>query len=208
MKLRADIYYRLKRITDLICAGAGLIVLTPLFLVIGLLIRLDSPGPVFFRQERAGRDGMPFSIFKFRTMHVAPRPSRGFQSADDPRITRVGRWLRRLSLDELPQLINVVRGEMSLVGPRPALLYQIERYDARQRRRLDVRPGITGWAQVNGRNSLTWEEKIEYDVWYVDHCSLWLDLLILLKTAKVVLDQSGLYFHGKGSAWHAPSAER
>jgi lipopolysaccharide/colanic/teichoic acid biosynthesis glycosyltransferase len=101
-----------------------------------------------------------------------------------------------------------VKGEMSLIGPRPALVYQIERYDARQRRRLDARPGITGWAQVNGRNSLSWEEKIEFDVWYVDHCSLWLDLRILLRTARAVLDQSGLYFHGKGSAWSASSVER
>jgi lipopolysaccharide/colanic/teichoic acid biosynthesis glycosyltransferase len=112
------------------------------------------------------------------------------------------------SLDELPQLINVVRGEMSLIGPRPALPYQIERYDSRQRCRLDVRPGITGWAQVNGRNALSWEEKIEFDVWYVNHCSPWLDLRILLRTAGAVLDQTGVYFSGKGSAWYAPSVER
>lgn len=208
MKLNANTYHRLKRVMDVICTGLGLILLAPLFLVIGLLIRLDSPGPVFFRQERAGKGGVPFRIFKFRTMYVAPAPTRGFQPGDDPRITRVGRWLRRLSLDELPQLINVVRGEMSLTGPRPALVYQIERYDSRQRRRLDVRPGITGWAQVNGRNALSWEKKIEFDVWYVDHCSFWLDLRILVKTARAVLDQSGLYFHGKGSAWHTPSVER
>jgi lipopolysaccharide/colanic/teichoic acid biosynthesis glycosyltransferase len=208
MKLNANTYHHLKRVMDIICAGLGLILLAPLFLVIGLLIRLDSPGPAFFRQERAGKGGVPFRIFKFRTMYVTPAPTRGFQPAEDPRITRVGRWLRRLSLDEFPQLINVIRGEMSLIGPRPALVYQTERYDSRQRRRLDVRPGITGWAQVNGRNVLSWEEKIEFDVWYVDHCSFWLDLRILVKTAKAVLDQSGLYFHGKGSAWHAPSMER
>jgi lipopolysaccharide/colanic/teichoic acid biosynthesis glycosyltransferase len=208
MKAHASTYHHLKRGTDLICAGLGMIVLTPVFLILGAVIRLDSPGPIFFRQERAGRGGVPFRIFKFRTMYVAPRPTQGFQSGDDPRITRIGRWLRRLSLDELPQLINVVKGEMSLIGPRPALVYQIERYDARQRRRLDARPGITGWAQVNGRNSLSWEEKIEFDVWYVDHCSPWLDLRILLRTARAVLDQSGLYFHGKGSAWSASSVER
>lgn len=208
MRSNTNIYGPIKRGIDAVCAGLGLILLSPLFLAIALLIRLDSDGPVFFRQERAGKGGVPFRIFKFRTMYTAPRPVRGFQSTADPRITRVGRWLRRLSLDELPQLINVVRGEMSLIGPRPALVYQIERYDARQRRRLAVRPGISGWAQVNGRNSLAWEEKIEFDVWYVDHCSFWLDVRIVLKTFRAVLDQSGLYFHGKGSAWQAPPAER
>ncbi len=208
MKRNLVNYQRLKRAFDVVCAGLGLIVLSPLFLVIGVFIRLDSPGPVFFRQERAGKDGIPFRIFKFRTMYVASGPIRGYQRADDPRITRVGYWLRRLSLDELPQLINVARGEMSLIGPRPALLYQIERYNAHQRRRLDVRPGITGWAQVNGRNALSWEEKIELDVWYVDHCSFSLDLRIMLRTVRAVFDQSGLYFHGKGSAWYASSREQ
>jgi undecaprenyl phosphate N,N'-diacetylbacillosamine 1-phosphate transferase len=208
MKLNTNTYHCLKQVADVICAGLGLILLAPLFLAIGLFVRLDSPGPIFFRQERAGKGGVPFRIFKFRTMYVAPSPPRGFQATDDPRITRIGRWLRRLSLDELPQIINVVRGEMSLIGPRPALVYQIERYDSHQRRRLDVRPGITGWAQVNGRNSLSWEEKIEFDVWYVDHCSFGLDLRILLRTTRAVLDQSGIYFHGKGSAWRAPQVEQ
>jgi undecaprenyl phosphate N,N'-diacetylbacillosamine 1-phosphate transferase len=208
MKSKVSIYQHIKLVMGLACAGLGLILLFPVFLVIGLLIRLDSTGPVFFRQERAGKGGVPFRIFKFRTMYVAPDPTRGFQTVGDPRITRVGRWLRRLSLDELPQLINVVRGEMSLIGPRPALPYQIERYDSRQRRRLDVRPGITGWAQVNGRNALSWEEKIEFDVWYVDRCSPRLDLRILLRTAGAMLDQTGVYFSGKGSAWYAPSMER
>jgi exopolysaccharide biosynthesis polyprenyl glycosylphosphotransferase len=207
-KLNGNTYHHLKRGADILAAGLGLILSSPFLVVMALLIRLDSSGPVFFRQERAGRNGLPFDIIKFRTMYVDPRPARGFQSADDPRITRVGRWLRRLSLDELPQLINVLKGEMSLIGPRPALLYQIERYDARQRRRLEVRPGITGWAQVNGRNTLSWEEKIELDVWYVDHCSPWLDLRILLRTARAVLSQSGVYFHGQGSAWNAPSVKR
>jgi lipopolysaccharide/colanic/teichoic acid biosynthesis glycosyltransferase len=140
-------------------------------------------------------------------MSAAPSSIRGFQPIHDPRITRVGRWLRRFSLDELPQLINIVRGEMSFIGPRPPLTYHLERYNASQRRRLDVRPGITGWAQVNGRNSLSWEEKIEFDVWYVEHYSFWLDLRILLKTAGAVADPAGIYFHGKGSAWRAPSVE-
>ena len=207
MKANTKVYHYLRRLMDAICAGLGLILLAPLFLIVGLLIRLDTPGPVFFRQERAGKGGLPFRIFKFRSMAVAPGPVRGFQANDDPRITRVGWWLRRLSLDELPQLINVLKGEMSNIGPRPALVYQIERYDARQRRRLDVRPGITGWAQVNGRNSLSWEEKIEFDVWYVERCSLRLDLLILAKTLGAVLGRSGVYFEGTGSAWHAPSVQ-
>ena len=191
----------------MVCAGLGLTVLTPIFLIIALFIRLDSPGPIFFRQERAGKNGISFCIFKFRSMYVDPHPSRGYQRDHDLRITKVGRWLRRLSLDELPQFINIFKGEMSLIGPRPALLHQIERYNAHQRHRLDVRPGITGWAQVNGRNALTWEEKIEFDTWYVAHCSPWLDLQILLKTAWAVLDQSGVYFHGQGSAWSTSSKE-
>jgi undecaprenyl phosphate N,N'-diacetylbacillosamine 1-phosphate transferase len=207
MRSNSNTYHRLKRAIDLACASLGLVLLAPAFLIVGLLIRLESPGPAFFRQERAGKDGVPFRIFKFRTMSVAPNPIRGFQSVRDPRITRVGRWLRRFSLDELPQLINVARGEMSFIGPRPPLPYQLERYSARQRRRLDVRPGITGWAQVNGRNSLSWEEKIEFDVWYVEHCSIWLDVRILLKTTGAVIDPSGIYYHGKGSAWRAPSTE-
>jgi lipopolysaccharide/colanic/teichoic acid biosynthesis glycosyltransferase len=197
-------YPRIKRAFDIVVAGAALIGFLPLFLIIGLLIRLDSAGPVFFRQFRAGKDGVPFLIYKFRTMYTSPQPQRGFLPADDPRITRVGRWLRRLSLDELPQLINVLRGEMSLIGPRPALLHHVKRYNPRQRRRLEVRPGITGWAQVNGRNSLTWEEKLEFDVEYVERCSLWMDLYILFKTFKVVFKQSDLYFQGKGNAWSAP----
>lgn len=206
MKLSSNTYL-FKRGLDIFCAATGLIVIFPFLLIIALLIRLDSPGPVFFRQRRAGKGGVPFRIFKFRSMYVDPRPAHGFQSDDDPRITRVGHWIRRYSVDELPQLINVLTGDMSLVGPRPALVYQTERYDARQRQRLNVRPGITGWAQVNGRNAISWEEKIELDLWYVAHCSLWLDVRILLKTLKVVLNQSGIYFHGKGSAWRA-SAER
>lgn len=202
------IYYFLRRALDVFGAGLGLILTFPLFLIIGVLIRLDSPGPVFFRQERAGKNGIPFQIFKFRSMYVDPQPTRGFQSGDDPRITRVGRWLRRLSLDELPQLINIIKGEMSFIGPRPALIYQIDRYNSQQQHRLDVRPGITGWAQVNGRNALSWEEKIELDLWYIEHCTFWLDLRILFKTAKAVLNQSGVYFHGKGSAWHATPTKK
>ncbi len=207
MASRRSSYDRLKRAADAVCAGIGLVLLSPLFLLIGVLISLDSPGGVFFRQERAGRDGVPFLIYKFRTMRVSTAPTRGAQDENDPRITRVGRWLRRSSLDELPQLINVLRGEMSFIGPRPALLRHVERYDAEQRRRLEVRPGMTGLAQVNGRNTLTWEEKIAYDIQYVEGYSLGLDLRILLRTPKAILDQASVYFRGHGSAWQAPEAK-
>lgn len=147
-----------------------------------------------------GKDGRVFKIFKFRTMVVnAEKMGAGvFVERDDPRITKVGKWLRNTSLDELPQLINVLRGEMSLVGPRPTLPYQVERYNERQRRRFLMRPGITGWAQVNGRNSLTWPEKIELDIWYVENWSLWLDLKILWKTFFTMLKKEGLYSGLKG----------
>ncbi|MBW2040299.1 MAG: sugar transferase, partial [Deltaproteobacteria bacterium] len=153
----------------------------------------------FFRQERAGKGGKLFKTWKFRTMVVgAVNQGLGFNVAqDDPRITRVGRFLREWGLDELPQLINVLKGEMSIVGPRPTLNYQVDQYNNTQRRRLLVKPGITGWALIHGRNLLTWEERIRYDVWYVDHWSLWLDLWIMLKTLWIVLvTKEGVY--GKG----------
>ena len=200
-------YEKVKRIFDLVIAGAGLLLLAPFFLLTALLIRLETPGPAFFRQERAGKNGRPFRIFKFRSMAHVPKPVHGYQEQDDPCITRVGHWLRRFSIDELPQLINVLIGEMSLIGPRPALPHQVERYDSRQRRRLQVRPGMTGWAQVNGRNNISWEEKIGFDLWYVEHHSLQIDLYILIKTIWVVLSQSGIYFRGRGSAWRSSSAD-
>jgi exopolysaccharide biosynthesis polyprenyl glycosylphosphotransferase len=185
---------RIKHALDLFVAAVALVLLSPLFAVIAVLIKLDSPGPVFFIQERAGRYGRPFKMVKFRSMRadappVAPSPGR----RDDPRVTRIGRILRETSLDELPQLWNVLRGEMSLVGPRPALLYQAEAYSARERRRLEARPGITGLAQVTGRGELTWPEKIELDLFYIDHYSLWLDLMIMLKTVRKVLARSQVY---------------
>lgn len=206
MKPNTSAYDRLKRIVDFTGATMGLLVLAPFFIVVALVIRMDSAGPILFRQDRAGKNGMPFRIFKFRTMYFVPRPAHGFQKKDDPRITRVGHWLRRFSLDELPQLINVARGEMSFIGPRPALVYQINRYDEEQWHRLDVHPGITGWAQVNGRNRLSWQEKIDYDLWYVVNRSVGLDMRILWKTIGVILGQSGLYYRGQGSAWNASSA--
>jgi len=176
-------------------AWLGLMLLSPLIYLFALLIRLDSPGPIFFRQERIGKDGKPFVSYKFRSMvDNATALGLGLNVAvDDDRITRVGNFLRHTSLDEIPQLFNVLKGEMSLVGPRPTLRYQVERYDAVQRRRLLVKPGITGWAQINGRNAIPWEERIRLDVWYVDNWSLGLDLKILARTIKTVLRREGLY---------------
>ena len=186
-----------KRILDLCLAVPALIVLAIPFVFIALAIKLDSRGPVFFRQERVGKDGRPFILLKFRTLQQDSRRGEiDLLAKDDPRITRVGRFLREWGLDELPQLWNVVKGDMSLVGPRPTLRYQVERYDAQQRRRLLVKPGITGWALIHGRNALTWQERIELDLWYVDHVSFFLDLRILWRTVIVVLRREGLYGPG------------
>ena len=184
-----------KRIIDKAISFVVLMISAPLFLLITLAIKLDDPGPVFFRQERVGRDRINFRIFKFRTMVIdAEKKGAGvFVGEDDPRITRVGKILRSTSLDELPQLINILKGDMSLVGPRPTLAYQVEKYDQAQLRRLAVKPGVTGWAQVNGRNMLTWPERIELDLWYIDNWTLWLDLKILFKTFLVVFSRQNLY---------------
>jgi lipopolysaccharide/colanic/teichoic acid biosynthesis glycosyltransferase len=179
---------------DVLMAALGLALTGPLLAVAILAIRLESRGPAIYRQRRVGLDGRPFELYKLRTMvqgadpvgigtPVAPR---------DPRVTRVGSILRRASLDEVPNLVNVLRGEMAIVGPRPTIEAQVERYSARQRRRLEVKPGMTGWAQVNGRASLPWEERIELDVWYVEHRSLWLDLRILARTVRLLLTGRGL----------------
>ena len=190
------IRHAIKRAIDLSLGLLGLALLALPFLLISVLIKLDSRGAVFFRQERVGKDGKLLRPFKFRTMVVnAERMGLGINvSTDDSRITRVGKTLRNWGLDELPQLINVVKGDMSLVGPRPTLAYQIEQYQDWQRRRLLVKPGVTGWALVHGRNRLTWEERIEYDVWYVDHWSPWLDISVLFRTLWVVLvTHDGVY---------------
>ncbi len=177
----------LKRLMDVVGAGIGLVALSPVLAAVAVAIKVTMGGPIFFRQNRPGRDGTPFVLIKFRTMRP---PAIGEEPIgnDEGRITPVGKFLRDLSLDELPTLINVLRGEMSLVGPRPLLMRYLERYSDEQLRRHDVRPGITGWAQINGRNDLEWNEKLSLDVWYVDHQSLWLDVKILVLTvAKVVL---------------------
>jgi len=185
----------LKRIFDILASGIALVVLLPIFAVIGIFIKIDSKGSVFFVQERAGKDGKIFKVYKLRTMiDNAEKFGLGYEIAkDDSRITRVGKHLR-WGIDELPQLINVFKGEMSMVGPRPALPHQVEKYSEREKRRLEVRPGITGWALVNGRNKLSWPERIILDTWYIDNWSLWLDLKILFKTIWVVIfKREGIY---------------
>ena len=185
----------LKRIIDVVASGIGLIILFPIFVVTGILIKLDSKGPLFFIQERAGKDGEIFRAYKLRTMvDKAVELGLGYEIAkDDNRITRVGKYLR-WGIDELPQLLNVFRGEMSLVGPRPTLPEQVARYSKEHRRRLEIKPGLTGWALVNGRNKLSWPERIKLDIWYIDHWSLCLDLKILIKTVWVVIfKREGIY---------------
>lgn len=181
----------LKRGFDVTCAATGLMVAAPLLAGAAMLIRFSMGSPVVFRQKRPGLNGRPFEIYKFRTMTQATDAA-GRLLSDEERLTRVGRWVRALSLDELPQLVNVLRGEMSLVGPRPLLMQYLERYSPRQARRHEVRPGITGLAQVMGRNALSWEEKFELDVQYVEQWSLWLDAKILALTALRVLKREGI----------------
>jgi lipopolysaccharide/colanic/teichoic acid biosynthesis glycosyltransferase len=183
------------RALDLLIAGLALVVAAPLLALAAIAIKLDSSGPVFYMARRIGRDGEPFDLYKLRTMHTGNDPV-GVGTpvlAGDPRVTRVGGFLRRFSLDELPNLINVMRGEMSVVGPRPTLAAQVDEYTSHQRRRLEVKPGLTGWAQVNGRAGIPWEERIELDVWYVEHRSIGLDLRILARTARMLLTGHGLY---------------
>ena len=173
---------------------------SPLLAAAALAIKLEDGGDVFYRQTRVGRDGVDFELVKLRTMVPgAEQQGAGYAvNAGDPRITRVGAFLRRASLDELPQLWNVVRGDMSLIGPRPTLSYQVERYTERQRRRLEVKPGITGWAQIHGRARLPWDERIELDVWYVEHRSPWVDLKILLRTPLALF---GGTYKGETGGW-------
>ena len=180
-----------KRLFDLLATCLGLVVISPVFLVIALLIWILHGRPIVFQQKRPGYRGQPFFVYKFCTMNDRRAPG-GSLLPDAERITPLGRFLRTHSLDELPELFNVLRGEMSLVGPRPLLMQYLERYSPEQARRHDMLPGITGWAQVNGRNALTWEDKFRLDVWYVDHWSFWLDIRILLKTALKVIQREGI----------------
>lgn len=184
-----------KRLFDVSVALALLVVLSPLLTIVALLIAFRLGRPVLFRQHRPGLHGQPYEIVKFRTMRDAV-DSQGRPLPDEARMTRLGTWLRATSIDELPELWNVVKGEMSLVGPRPLMMEYLPRYSAEQQRRHDVLPGITGWAQVNGRNSLSWQEKFELDVWYVDHRTAWLDLRILMLTVKKVFCRDGISAEG------------
>jgi lipopolysaccharide/colanic/teichoic acid biosynthesis glycosyltransferase len=195
------------RALDVVGASLGLALASPFLAAGALAIKLADGGPVVYRQRRVGKDGREFELFKLRTMVVgAEQQGAGWAvNRGDPRITRAGRLLRRLSLDELPQLWNVVRGEMSLIGPRPTLAYQVQEYTPRQRKRLDVKPGITGWAQIHGRASLPWEERIELDVWYVENRSPAVDLKILLRTPRVLF---GGTYKGETGGWRAGDARK
>ena len=188
----------LKRTFDIIIAGTALLVLSPVIAVIALValaIRLDDRGPIIFSQERVGKAGRPFAAYKFRTMIVgAEKVGLGLAvKQDDERITRVGRFLRHWTLDEIPQIFNVLKGDMGIVGPRPTVMSQVARYTPFQRRRLEVQPGMAGWAWIHGRNRLPWDKRIELDVWYVDHWSFWLDLFILFKAFLLLLRREGVY---------------
>ena len=185
----------MKRAMDLVGALAALVLLSPIVVVLCILVLSKLGSPVFFRQVRPGIEGRPFKMVKFRTMTDERGPD-GALLPDDQRLTALGAWLRSTSLDELPELFNVLKGDMSLVGPRPLLMDYLSLYNDRQARRHQVRPGITGWAQINGRNALSWEEKFELDVWYVDNRSLWLDIKILFKTVMQVLKRDGIS-HGE-----------
>ena len=193
----------MSRALDLAVALLLIVVTAPLLGLAALAIKLESRGPVFYRQRRVGKDGRPFELLKLRTM-VPGAESMGagiYVLEGDPRITRTGRLLRRFSLDELPNLVNVLRGELAIVGPRPTVEEQVDGYTERQRRRLEVKPGITGWAQINGRTSLPWPERIELDVWYVEHRSLRLDLRILARTARMLASGHGLYSEELKQGW-------
>jgi lipopolysaccharide/colanic/teichoic acid biosynthesis glycosyltransferase len=196
-----------RRAFDVVVAGTALAVASPLLLVAVVAIRLESRGSAIYRQRRIGRDGRPFDVVKLRTMVTgAEHIGAGLAvSQGDARITRVGRLLRRTSLDEVPNLVNVLRGDMAIIGPRPTVPVQVDRYTERQRGRLTIKPGITGWAQIHGRTELPWDERIELDLWYIEHRSWRLDLEILWRTARMVLGGEGLY-RGDAPAWRDPPA--
>lgn len=188
----------IKRLFDIIAAAAALLLLSPVLLGLAILVAMKMGRPILFRQRRPGLDEKPFFMLKFRTMRDANDAS-GKPLSDAQRLTPFGRWLRSTSLDELPELWNVLKGELSLVGPRPLLMEYLPRYSAEQRRRHEVRPGLTGWAQVNGRNAVDWEERFKLDVWYVDNRSFWLDLKILAMTVGLVLARKGVNAEGEAT---------
>lgn len=196
----------LKRTIDFLLSCAALIALSPVLLAIAVLVAIRLGRPILFKQMRPGLHGKPFTIYKFRTMTDA-RDASGHLLPDAERLTSFGSFLRATSLDELPELFNVLRGDMSLVGPRPLLMEYLDRYTPEQARRHEVRPGITGWAQVNGRNAIGWEEKFALDVWYVDHVSLWLDLRILVRTLWKVLRREGISQPGEATVTYFQGSE-
>jgi lipopolysaccharide/colanic/teichoic acid biosynthesis glycosyltransferase len=200
---------RRKRTLDLLLGGGVLVLSAPALALAALAVRLETHGHPVYRQRRVGLGGRAFELYKLRTMVSGAEAMGSGLAVDegDERITRLGAWLRRTSFDEVPNLINVVRGEMSLIGPRPTVQVQVDRYDERQRRRLDALPGITGWAQVNGRASLPWHERIELDLWYLEHASLGLDLRILATTVRLAFTGSGLY-RGETGGWREPPGPR
>jgi len=187
-----------KRIFDLILTSLGLIILSPIILLTAILVRIFLGTPVLFRQTRPGYKGTPFTVYKFRTM-TDTRDAQGNLLSDDIRLTRFGKFLRSLSLDELPELFNILRGEMSLVGPRPLLMEYLPLYSAEQMRRHDVHPGLTGWAQINGRNAIDWPTRFALDVWYVDHWSFWLDIKILFMSLWKVVQREGINQPGQAT---------
>ena len=193
----------MSRAFDIVVAAVALAVGSPVLAAAAVATWIESGRPIVFRQRRVGRGGEPFDLFKLRTMvHDAERIGAGIAvDAGDPRITRVGALLRRFSIDELPNLVNVLRGDMAIVGPRPTVQVQVQQYTERQRGRLAVRPGLTGWAQINGRASLRWDERIELDLWYIEHRSWRLDLRILLRTARIIVAGEGIY-KGRTGGWH------
>lgn len=189
----------MKRLFDFLASAAALIFLSPLLLLLAMLVRCKLGSPVIFRQPRPGRGSRIFEVWKFRTMTTQAHDGDGRPLPDAVRLPPFGRWLRSTSLDELPELWNVLRGEMSLVGPRPLLIEYLPLYSAEQARRHDVRPGLTGWAQINGRNALTWEEKFRLDVWYVEHRTFWLDLKIIALTVVRVFHREGISAAGEAT---------
>lgn len=192
------IYSYFKRVVDILGAGLGLVIFAPVMLGVALVVRAKLGSPVLFPQQRPGQGGKAFTLYKFRTMLDA-RDKQGNLLPDEKRLTPLGQFLRRASLDELPELFNVLKGDMSLVGPRPLLMQYLSRYTAEQARRHEVKPGLTGWAQINGRNALSWEDKFKLDVWYVDHRTFWLDIKIILITVWKVLKREGISQDGQAT---------
>ena len=186
----------MKRFLDIMISAVALLLLSPALIVVAILVRIRLGSPVLFRQQRPGHNCKLFTMYKFRTMISRTHDEAGKQLPDDQRLTRFGLWLRATSVDELPELLNVLKGELSLVGPRPLMVKYLDRYTPQQNRRHEAKPGITGWAQINGRNNMTWEQKFDYDVWYVDHQSFWLDMKILAITAWQVTRRSDITKEG------------